>query len=75
MKKRKRPSTAGKFYFFLAQRQAERLHKVTNELEEAKELRLDHTVCAVCAGSISVKTRPKQLRRVWSRLRHGAEGK
>ena len=36
-----RPLLAGKFYFFLAQRQASRLQKVTSELADAKELRLN----------------------------------
>lgn len=41
-----RPVTAGKFYFFLAQRQAERLRKITEQLHKAKELRLNEDVAS-----------------------------
>ena len=39
------------------------------------QLWVNYTVRAVCAGAISVKTRSSQLRRLWSRFRHGAEAK
>ena len=35
-----RPDVAGKFYFFLAQRQAQRLRTVTADMHEQKELRI-----------------------------------